>query len=1151
MNAMRHIWLVAAKAAIVIWALLMPAVISAQTQTTLSSGRVTQTYEAREQGKDIDLAMDWAFVLDNPSVASPNIVLDYQLHARYPGNRLMIDGAPYGPGDTEHFDQVSAARFEIVITFRAGGMQWDMRYDGVIPRDENTFDAGSLSGTFGTYFADDDYFCEGSCPSSEEVEAVIEDGGRAEVVGFRVNEIGTWWYLTSAQTDVERRAREEREAAQAAESDGGGAGGVTRPRATTPTRRPTPERTQPPPAPESTYDFQNDWDSYMEETARIQSMEDSLTNTMEQTFDAIRSWQQSQARQRRWEAAASLDTAGQSPEQMIAQVEQKQRELERLAEQRREEHSREMEELRLEAERTLEEAETEEEAIAGAIGSLGAIAGDVAGSISIERQRQRAEEELDRQLTEAFREIEQDINRDIDESVDTAKQGKAQTLFPEQFEYFVDVIAYYDEYERQVDAGFSIDNTDWMYPPGNRPREPRLARRPRYTSSSITNLMAAKWGMLEANEPYTDETRESLGFLAAVGIEEFPRRPEPYYYRALLTDDVVDRYLLSRQADDLSRDRRYSQQAREDRARLSDSFFRALRDNRRSLIRRVWEIGLATEFQHASGAGAFLFALRENTSSLDYLLRLQPAGQRASVAQSLVLVAASEGEVDGVDVLIDRGADPNARNRSTGATPMLAAASEGQAGVISLLDREHGVNPRNALDDAHEREFVAARYHLARYLLGVAVARNRPQLMGNALAYDVGVVNTEYRDQTSFLGFAAANDRRRFLEAVFESGASPNATDPRGIEIVGVAIEGDADDQTLRLLVEAGASLAATDSEGRTLLHWAAMRPRPELVPYLLERGAPLLQADDRGRVPLHNAVVGLGDALFEEVLSGTGTVDISDDNGETPIHRAITENRPARVQRMLAMAQMIDLQNDNGEGYLHLAVAQAPELVEPLLSRDPAVDIADRAGDTPLHYAVEHERDRETFLLLSAGADVTAQNDNTRTPVHTAIEAGHPLWPSMIRDGSVLNVPDGEGNTPLHLLLARDWRAAEGIVRSHEPAVERANSDGETYLHLAARNGDRLTVEALTGLGAPTDAVDARGNTALHEAARSGSLETTMVLLRAGADPSIRNEDGDRPEHIAGNNEYADTARLLRQWRRRPRYFSRALRDTAAEGGR
>ena len=133
--------------------------------------------------------------------------------------------------------------------------------------------------------------------------------------------------------------------------------------------------------------------------------------------------------------------------------------------------------------------------------------------------------------------------------------------------------------------------------------------------------------------------------------------------------------------------------------------------------------------------------------------------------------------------------------------------------------------------------------------------------------------------------------------------------------------------------------------------------------------------------------------------------------------------------------------------------------------------------------------------------------------------------------------------------LTLRDSSGGRGGIRP--PAVERANSDGETYLHLAARNGDRLTVEALTGLGAPTDAVDARGNTALHEAARSGSLETTMVLLRAGADPSIRNEDGDRPEHIAGNNEYADTARLLRQWRRRPRYFSRALRDTAAEGGR
>lgn len=922
----------------------------------------------------------------------------------------------------------------------------------------------------------------------------------------------------------------------------GGGGGTTRPRATTPTRRPS--------APQSDYNWGQDHNEYLAESARIRSMGDSLTEAMDQTFDAIRTWQAAQARQRRWEAAASLETAGQSPEQMIAQVEQKRRELERLADERRAEHRREMEELRREAERALEEAETEEEAIASGIVGLGAIVGEVAGSISIENQRRRAEEELEQQLTEAFREIQRDITGDIDRSIDTAKQGKAQTLFPEQFAYFVEVIDYYGGYRRQVDSGFTIDDTDWIYPPGGRPREPRLGRRPRYTSRSITTLMSAKWEMLDDGEPYGDETRDSLVFLTGVGIEEFPRRPEPYYYRSLLTDDVVDRYLLSRQADELSREQRYRRQARADRDRLSRAFFDAIEAYRRPLIRRVWEIGLATELEHSSGDGAFLFALRRNTDSLDYLLRLQPRNERGRVAQSLMMLAASVGEADGVDVLVARGADPAARDVATGATPILAAASEGHLNVVSRLDRSHDVDPRAALDDAHQRRFQAARYHLARYLMGRAVARNRPELLGNAFRYEPDVVHTTYRDGTSYLGYAAAEDRRRFLEAAFAAGASPDATDPRGIAIVGVAIAGDADDRTIRLIVDAGASLAGTDAAGRTLLHWAAARPRPRLVSYLLDNGAPLLQTDDRGRVPLHYAVGGLNDRLFGTVLSATGTVDVPDGEGNTPIHLALADDRADRAETMLAMAREFDLQNGAGETYLHLAVAEAPGLVDRLLSENVAVDLPDSDGDTALHYAVEHQRGRETFLIAAAGADLTAQNDERVTPVHAAISVAHPSWPSLIGDGAVLDVPDREGNTPLHLMLARDWRSAAGMIRRHEPGVVAANQVGDTYLHQAARNGDRVTVETLIEQGADVAATNNAGNTALHEAAAAGSLETAMVLLEAGADPAARNEAGDAPWHLAAAEEHEETERFIRLYRRNGRYFSRALRRTVSQGG-
>jgi ankyrin repeat protein len=82
------------------------------------------------------------------------------------------------------------------------------------------------------------------------------------------------------------------------------------------------------------------------------------------------------------------------------------------------------------------------------------------------------------------------------------------------------------------------------------------------------------------------------------------------------------------------------------------------------------------------------------------------------------------------------------------------------------------------------------------------------------------------------------------------------------------------------------------------------------------------------------------------------------------------------------------------------------------------------------------------------------------------------------------------------------------------KPKLDATDPEGNTGLHLAARQGDPDTVRRLVTAGIAVNAVNASGRTALHEVAGSGrcddsSEEAVNVLARAGANIEMAAGDG------------------------------------------
>ena len=185
------------------------------------------------------------------------------------------------------------------------------------------------------------------------------------------------------------------------------------------------------------------------------------------------------------------------------------------------------------------------------------------------------------------------------------------------------------------------------------------------------------------------------------------------------------------------------------------------------------------------------------------------------------------------------------------------------------------------------------------------------------------------------------------------------------------------------------------------------------------------------------------------------------------------------------------------------------PEAVMTLLANGADPRIADRDGNTPLHYAARSSDPGVAALLRDAGAELDLQNNDGLTPLGVACAAGNwRLARFLLERGARACLDDG---TPALVAAAggdEDDAAGVQLLLRHKARVDARDRDGRSALHVAARQGHAGIVAALLDAGADVHARDAHASTPLLEAARGGHLATLEALLAAKAE--LRAVDGE-----------------------------------------
>jgi ankyrin repeat protein len=239
---------------------------------------------------------------------------------------------------------------------------------------------------------------------------------------------------------------------------------------------------------------------------------------------------------------------------------------------------------------------------------------------------------------------------------------------------------------------------------------------------------------------------------------------------------------------------------------------------------------------------------------------------------TLLHVAAENGHLAAVDLLLDRGLDVNERDSGDNSYPMHWAAAEGHLEVVRRL-ADAGGDVVGKGDD-HELEVIGwatcwqqrpDELHRAiadlllergaRHTIFSAIALDDADEVRRLVADDPSVLTKPMSHNESFqlpLHFAVRKSRPAIVALLLELGADPRATDGEGVSAAVYAADPGVDREVIYTLVrhggfdlfgapvlgdhQAAAELLGADAGGA--LHLLAKRGDVEAVRWLLDRGA-------------------------------------------------------------------------------------------------------------------------------------------------------------------------------------------------------------------------------------------------------------------------------------------------------------------------
>ena len=521
-----------------------------------------------------------------------------------------------------------------------------------------------------------------------------------------------------------------------------------------------------------------------------------------------------------------------------------------------------------------------------------------------------------------------------------------------------------------------------------------------------------------------------------------------------------------------------------------------------------------------------LAAHHGHTETVRYLVGLpevdvdQPGRDRYTALHSAVI----EGHSDVVQVLIDAGADIEAKDYDR-RSPLLVASALGNLGIVKMLF-EAGAGVCVTHMDSDTCLTLAAHHghtETVRYLAGL------PEVD----------INHKGKDRDTALHKAVYKGHSKMVQVLIDAGADIEVTGDFGRSPLLVASTlGNL--RIAKMLVKSDARVCVTDHDGDTCLTLAAHFGNTKTVRYLAS--LPKVEVNYPARdqyTALHSAVNQVHPGVVQVLIDAGADLDAKDLCGNSPLDHAIRGEDIVCVKMLVEAGAALSEAGKEVKSSLLLAVHTATssaEIVHYLVGL-PQVDVHEvRDGSSVLFTAVRwgcHGDDEVVKVLIDAGAVIEAKDEEGQSPLLVASSRGStPIVKVLVEAGAKVCVTDNEGDTCLICAVRNEkWGHTETVsylAGLKDVDVNHKGQNMRTALHCAVDKGHIYVVQVLIDAGADIEAKDNMGHSPLHLACRSGTLAIVKMLVDAGAGVHLKDNEGGTCLMLAGAKGHTDIVRYL-----------------------
>ncbi|KAL4225414.1 Palmitoyltransferase zdhhc13 [Mactra antiquata] len=209
--------------------------------------------------------------------------------------------------------------------------------------------------------------------------------------------------------------------------------------------------------------------------------------------------------------------------------------------------------------------------------------------------------------------------------------------------------------------------------------------------------------------------------------------------------------------------------------------------------------------------------------------------------------------------------------------------------------------------------------------------------------------------------------------------------------------------ERIQEIIENGFDVNTMDKENVSLLHWAAINNRLDIVKYFASKGAIVDRfGGDLNSTPLHWATRQGHLPMVVLLMSYGADPSVRDGEGCSCIHLASQFGHTSIVAYLIAKGQDVDFLDKNGMTALMWASYRVfgYDPARLLLTFGAKVNTSDKyQQNTPLHWACVTGNNVVAKLLLDAGANLDAINAKGESPLDVAAQQKNPGLVRKIRE--------------------------------------------------------------------------------------------------------------------------------------------------------